>query len=115
VEKTPQIKQLEMTISQLEKGGYPHFMLKEIFEQPRRSRLYARPCQRRGEQISIAGIIDHKDKFLNAKRIIIWLAARRGMRIDRQIRHRRICTYSVEVEYSSEFRYRNPVIDRTMW
>ena len=114
VEKTPQIKQLEMTISQLEKGGYPHFMLKEIFEQPRTLTDCMRGRVNVSENnISIAGIIDHKDKFLNAKRIIIsacgtsWHAGLIGKYVIEEFTR-----IQVEVEYSSEFRYRNPVIDR---
>jgi glucosamine--fructose-6-phosphate aminotransferase (isomerizing) len=114
VEKTPQIKQLEMTISQLEKGGYPHFMLKEIFEQPRTLTDCMRGRVNVAENnISIAGIIDHKDKFLNAKRIIIsacgtsWHAGLIGKYVIEEFTR-----IPVEVEYSSEFRYRNPVIDR---
>jgi glucosamine--fructose-6-phosphate aminotransferase (isomerizing) len=114
VEKTPQIKQLEMTISQLEKSGYPHFMLKEIFEQPRTLTDCMRGRVNVSENnISIAGIIDHKDKFLNAKRIIIsacgtsWHAGLIGKYVIEEFTR-----IPVEVEYSSEFRYRNPVIDR---
>lgn len=113
VEKTPQIKQLEMTISQLEKSGYPHFMLKEIFEQPRTLTDCMRGRVNVAENnISIAGIIDHKDKFLNAKRIIIlacgtsWHAGLIGKYVIEEF-----ARIPVEVEYSSEFRYRNPVID----
>ena len=113
VEKTPHIKKLEMTISQLEKGGYPHFMLKEIFEQPRT----LTDCMRGRvnvleNNISIAGIIDHKDKFLKAHRIIIsacgtsWHAGLIGKYVIEEF-----ARIPVEVEYSSEFRYRNPVID----
>ncbi len=113
VEKTPQIKQLEMTISQLEKSGYPHFMLKEIFEQPRTLTDCMRGRVNVAENnISIAGIIDHKDKFLNAKRIIIlacgtsWHAGLIGKYVIEEF-----ARIPVEVEYSSEFRDRNPVID----
>ncbi len=113
VEKTPKIKKLEMTINQLEKGGYPHFMLKEIFEQPRTLTDCMRGRVNADENnISISGIIDHKDKFLNAKRIIIsacgtsWHAALIGKYVLEEFTR-----IPVEVEYSSEFRYRNPVID----
>ena len=114
IEKTPQIHQLEMTLSQLEKGGYPHFMLKEIFEQPHS----LSDCMRGRvnvdkDNITLAGFIDNKDKFLNAKRIIItacgtsWHAAQIGMYAIEE--YARI---PVEVEYSSEFRYRKPVIHK---
>jgi glucosamine--fructose-6-phosphate aminotransferase (isomerizing) len=112
IEKTPQIKKLEMTISQLEKGGYPHFMLKEIFEQPKTLTDCMRGRVNVDENhISIAGLIDHKDKFLNAERIIIsacgtsWHAGLIGKYVLEEFTR-----IPVEVEYSSEFRYRNPVI-----
>lgn len=112
IEKSAQIHKLEMTISQLEKGGYPHFMLKEIFEQP----LTLSDCMRGrvnvdSDNITLAGFIDNKEKFLHAKRIIItacgtsWHAAQIGMYAIEE--YARI---PVEVEYSSEFRYRKPVI-----
>ena len=113
VEKTPEIKKLEMTLSQLEKGGFPHFMLKEIFEQPKtlsdsmRGRVNVE-----ANNITLSGFIDHKKKFLNAKRIIItacgtsWHAAQIGMYAIEEF-----ARIPVEVEYSSEFRYRKPVIN----
>lgn len=112
VEKTPEIKRLEMTLSQLEKGGYPHFMLKEIFEQPEalensmKGRVHTDP-----KQITLAGFRDNRDKFLNAKRIIItacgtsWHAGLIGMYAIEEF-----ARIPVEVAYSSEFRYRKPVI-----
>jgi len=114
IEKTPQIQQLELTLSQLEKGGYPHFMLKEIFEQPHS----LSDCMRGRvnvdkDNITLAGFIDNKEKFLSAKRIIItacgtsWHAAQIGMYAIEE--YARI---PVEVEYSSEFRYRKPVIHK---
>ncbi|MBF6598826.1 MAG: glutamine--fructose-6-phosphate transaminase (isomerizing) [Fermentimonas sp.] len=112
VEKTPEIKELEMTISQLEKNGYPHFMLKEIFEQPQ---TLANSMKGRvnvdANNITLAGFIDNKERFLNAKRIIItacgtsWHSANIGMYVIEEF-----ARIPVEVEYSSEFRYRNPVI-----
>ncbi len=112
VEKTHAVTQLEMSLSELEKGGYPHFMLKEIFEQPRT----LRDCMRgrvniESNNIALSGIIDHKEKFLNAKRIIIlacgtsWHAGLIGEYLFEEF-----CRIPVEVEYSSEFRYRHPVI-----
>jgi glucosamine--fructose-6-phosphate aminotransferase (isomerizing) len=114
IEKTPQIQQLKLTLSQLEKGGYPHFMLKEIFEQP----LSLSDCMRGRvnvdkDNITLAGFIDNKEKFLNAKRIIItacgtsWHAAQIGMYAIEEF-----ARIPVEVEYSSEFRYRKPVIHK---
>ncbi len=108
------IKQLKMSISELEKGGYPHFMLKEIFEQPKtivdaiRGRINVDMTN-----VVLSGVIDNKDKFLGAKRIIIvacgtsWHAALIGEYIIEEM-----CRIPVEVEYASEFRYRNPVIDK---
>ncbi len=106
------IKKLELSISQLEKGGYPHFMLKEINEQPQTilDCIRGRISPDTGEVI-LSGILDNMDKFLNAKRIIIvacgtsWHAALIGERIIEEF-----CRIPVEVEYASEFRYRNPII-----
>ncbi|MCE5332359.1 MAG: glutamine--fructose-6-phosphate transaminase (isomerizing) [Bacteroidales bacterium] len=114
VEKTPEIIKLEMTLSQLEKGGYPHFMIKEIFEQPKtlsdsmRGRVNVEE-----NNITLSGFIDNKEKFLNAKRIIItacgtsWHAGLIGMYAIEEF-----ARIPVEVEYSSEFRYRKPVINK---
>lgn len=106
------IQTLQMSVSQLEKGGYPHFMLKEIFEQPNsildciRGRVV-----NNGTEIKLSGIIDYPDRFINADRIIIvacgtsWHAGLIGARMFETIA--RIPTH---VEYASEFRYSNPVI-----
>lgn len=114
VQKTPEIKRLELSISQLEKGGYPHFMLKEIFEQPRtladsmRGRVNIRQ-----DNIALSGFIDNKDRFMNAQRIIItacgtsWHAGLIAMYAIEEF-----AQIPVEVEYSSEFRYRKPVIHK---
>ena len=114
VQKTPEIKRLELSLSQLEKGGYPHFMLKEIFEQPRtltdsmRGRVNVRQ-----DNIALSGFIDNKKRFLNAKRIIItacgtsWHAGLIAMYAIEEF-----AQIPVEVEYSSEFRYRKPVIHK---
>jgi glucosamine--fructose-6-phosphate aminotransferase (isomerizing) len=112
VEKSHEIKQLEMNLSQLEKGGYPHFMLKEIFEQSNS----IRECLRgriniEKTSVALSGIIDNKDKFLNAKRIIIvacgtsWHAGLIGEYLIEEF-----ARIPVEVEYASEFRYRNPIL-----
>ncbi len=114
VEKIHEIKQLEMSLSQLEKGGYPHFMLKEIFEQPNT----IRECMRGRinidrNSVAMSGIIDNKDKFVNAKRIIIvacgtsWHAGLIGEYLIEEF-----ARIPVEVEYASEFRYRNPIISK---
>ncbi len=114
VEKTHEIVQLEMSLTQLEKGGYQHFMLKEIFEQPNT----IRECMRgrinvEHNSVVLSGIIDHKDKFLNAKRIIIvacgtsWHAGLIGEYLIEEF-----ARIPVEVEYASEFRYRNPILNK---
>lgn len=109
------IQTLQMSVSQLEKGGYPHFMLKEIFEQPRtlfdciRGRVV-----NNNTQLKISGIMDNADKFRNASRIIIvgcgtsWHAALIGKRLIQDMGR-----IPVEVEYASEFRYSNPVLHPT--
>ena len=106
------IKKLQLSISQLEKGGYPHFMLKEIYEQPRtivdciRGRINPDTCE-----VKLSGVIDHRDRFLAARRIIFvacgtsWHASLIGEHLVESI-----CRIPVEVEYASEFRYRNPII-----
>lgn len=107
------VKKLKLSISQLEKGGYPHFMLKEIFEQP----ITLKDCIRgrvsdHGRRILVSGVQDSADKFLNAKRIIIvacgtsWHASLIGKYLIQDM-----CRIPVEVEYASEFRYSNPVLD----
>lgn len=112
-ETTVDVKKLEFSISQLEKGGYPHFMLKEIFEQP----TTLRDCIRGrvvdgGKNIIVSGVLDSKEKFMNAKRIIIvacgtsWHASLIGKYLIQDM-----CRIPVEVEYASEFRYSNPVLD----
>ena len=104
---------LEMSRSQLEKGGYPHFMLKEIFEQP----TTLQDCIRGrvvngGKKVMLSGVADNKEKFINAKRIVIvacgtsWHAALLGKYLLQDM-----CRIPVEVEYASEFRYSNPVLD----
>jgi len=109
----PYIQQLQMNLEQIEKGGYDHFMLKEIYEQPSvikdtyRGRLHANEGI-----IQMAGIEDNLEKFLNAERIIIvacgtsWHA---GLVAEYIIEE--FTRVPVEVEYASEFRYRNPIIN----
>jgi glucosamine--fructose-6-phosphate aminotransferase (isomerizing) len=111
-EKTPYIHKLELSLNALEKSGFDHFMLKEIFEQPRsirdsfRGRLNARTGN-----VRLGGITEYEQKLINAKRIIIiacgtsWHAALVGEYIIENL-----ARIPVEVEYASEFRYRNPVI-----
>ena len=108
----PYIQQLQMNLEQIEKGGYDHFMMKEIYEQPSvikdtyRGRLLANQGI-----VRLAGIEDNLEKFTNAKRILIiacgtsWHA---GLVAEYIIEE--FARIPVEVEYASEFRYRNPII-----
>ena len=108
----PTVKTVDINLGQLEKGGYPYFMLKEIFEQPdclldcMRGRINID-----ADNVTLSAVIDHKDKLLSASRFIIvacgtsWHAALIGEHLIENI-----CRIPVEVEYASEFRYRNPVI-----
>ncbi len=104
---------LKLSISQLEKGGYPHFMLKEIFEQPNTLRDCIRGrVVEDGNRIMLNGVIDNKEKFTSAKRIVFvacgtsWHAALLGKYLIQDM-----CNIPVEVEYASEFRYSHPVLD----
>ena len=114
VSKTPEIKKLEITLNQLEKGGFAHFMLKEIFEQPQTLRVSMRGRVNIDRNcIALSGFIDNRERFLNAKRIIItacgtsWHAGLIAMYCIEEF-----ARIPVEVEYSSEFRYRKPVIHK---
>lgn len=112
VEKTPYIQELELHLEALEKGGYEHFMLKEIHEQPRsiedcfRGRLNA-------EQgwVALGGIKEYEQKIIKAPRVIMiacgtsWHACLVGEYLFEDL-----ARINVEVEYASEFRYRNPII-----
>ncbi len=111
---TPFVTKLDMELAAIEKGGYDHFMLKEIFEQPStihdclRGRLDAT-----AGTITMKGIEDNMEHFKNANRIIIvacgtsWHAALLAEYIIEEL-----CRTPVEVEYASEFRYRNPIINK---
>ncbi len=113
VEKTPYVQELELHLEALEKGGYDHFMLKEIHEQPRsiedcfRGRLNATDGW-----VSLGGIKDYEQKMINASRIIMvacgtsWHACLVGEYLFEDL-----ARINVEVEYASEFRYRNPIIN----
>ena len=112
VKQTPQLVTLQMNLDQLEKGGFPHFMLKEIWEQPNALRTCIRGRLNVTEKdVLLSGIIDHKEKFLKCRRIIIcacgtsWHSALIGKYFIEEA-----AQIPVEVEYASEFRYRNPVI-----
>ena len=106
------ITELKMSIEELEKGGYPHFMLKEIFEQPKTlTDCISGRITADGKQIVLSGVIEHKEKFINANRFIIvacgtsWHAALIGKHLIEDF-----CRIPVEVAYASEFRYCNPVV-----
>lgn len=106
------IQTLKLSVSQLEKGGYPHFMLKEINEQPRTIRDCVRGrIGNSGSKVTLSGVLENSDKFVNAKRVIIvacgtsWHAGLIGKRIIEG--YARI---PVEVAYASEFRYSNPIV-----
>lgn len=108
----PEIQELKLSLEQIEKGGYEHFMLKEIFEQPKsiHDTMRGRLILNEGV-IKMAGIWDHIEKFKNANRIIIiacgtsWHAGLIGEYLIEEY-----ARVPVEVEYASEFRYRNPII-----
>lgn len=109
---TPEIQELKLNLEQIEKGGYEHFMLKEIFEQPKsiHDTMRGRLLVNEGI-IKMAGIWDHLERFKNANRIIIiacgtsWHAGLIGEYLIEEF-----ARIPVEVEYASEFRYRNPII-----
>src|ERR1035437_3392141 len=110
--KTPYVQELEMKLELLEKGGYDHFMLKEIYEQPRSiwDSMRGRVDSKKGI-LMLGGIMEYESKIANAKRILIiacgtsWHA---GLVAEYLIEE--FARIPVEVEYASEFRYRNPVI-----
>ncbi|MDR0185641.1 glutamine--fructose-6-phosphate transaminase (isomerizing) [Prevotella brunnea] len=107
-----EVKKVDVNLGQIEKGGYPHFMLKEIFEQPD----CLRNCMRgrinvEHDNVTLSALIDYRSNLVNAKRIIIvacgtsWHAGLIGKQIIETF-----CRVPVDVEYASEFRYRNPVV-----
>lgn len=110
--KTPYIQELEMNLEQIEKGGYDHFMIKEIYEQPRSIRdSFRGRISVSDNSIHMAGVTEYMDKLVNLKRIIIvgcgtsWIAGIVGEYLFEEI-----ARIPVEVEYASEFRYRNPIV-----
>ena len=112
-ELSPEVRTVDINLGQIEKGGYDHFMLKEIFEQPEcltncmRGRINVEH-----DHVTLSALIDYRSKLLNAKRIIIvacgtsWHAGLIGKQLIETF-----CRIPVEVEYASEFRYRNPVVN----
>ncbi len=112
ITKTPYIDELELSLEAIEKEGFEHFMLKEIFEQSKciLDTMRGRINTKTGE-ITLGGILDYEKKILNADRIIIvacgtsWHAGLIGEYLFEDL-----ARIPVEVEYASEFRYRNPII-----
>ena len=108
------VKTVDIDLGQIEKGGFEHFMLKEIFEQPEcltncmRGRINVD-----GDHVTLSALIDYRRQLLHAKRIVIvacgtsWHAGLIGKQIIESL-----CRIPVEVEYASEFRYRNPVVTK---
>jgi len=106
------VKTVDIDLGQIEKGGYPHFMLKEIFEQPE----CLTNCMRgrvnvEADHVTLSALIDYRRQLLSVKRVVIvacgtsWHAGLIGKQIIESL-----CRIPVEVEYASEFRYRNPVV-----
>ncbi len=112
VKVDPYVQQLQMDLESIEKGGYEHFMLKEIFEQPKsiKDTLRGRLLADQGV-VKMGGVFEYIDKFINAERILIigcgtsWHAG-----LVAEYLFEDLARVPVEVEYASEFRYRNPVI-----
>ncbi len=108
------VKNVDIDLGQIEKGGYPHFMLKEIFEQPEcltncmRGRINVE-----ANHVTLSALIDYRRQLLSAKRVLIvacgtsWHAGLIGKQLIESF-----CRIPVEVEYASEFRYRNPVVTK---
>lgn len=111
-DKTPYIHKLELNLTALEKGGYDHFMLKEIYEQPRSIRdcMRGRLNVEKGI-VSLGGILDYEEKIRNADRIImIACGTSYHAGLVGEYLFEELARVPVEVEYASEFRYRNPII-----
>ena len=113
-EQELKVKKVDIDLGQIEKGGYEHFMLKEIFEQPEcmmncmRGRINVE-----GNHVTLSAMIDYRQQLLGAKRIVIvacgtsWHAGLIGKQLFESL-----CRIPCEVEYASEFRYRNPVVTK---
>ena len=113
-EQELKVKKVDIDLGQIEKGGYPHFMLKEIFEQPE----CLTNCMRgrvnlEADHVTLSALIDYRRQMLEAKRVVIvacgtsWHAGLIGKQMIETF-----CRIPVEVEYASEFRYRNPVVGK---
>ena len=113
------IKKVDLDISQLTKGGFPHFMLKEIYDQPEcirnciRGRLFVDKDHPENNKINLSALTNFKSQLIRARHVIIvacgtsWHAGLIGKQLIEKM-----CRIRVEVEYASEFRYREPVIDK---
>lgn len=108
----PAVKKIDINLGQIEKGGYPHFMLKEIFEQPDSLSICMRGrINADANHVALSAVMDYRMQLLAAKRIIIvacgtsWHAGLIGKQLIESF-----CRIPVDVEYASEFRYRNPVV-----
>ncbi|HRN27513.1 MAG: glutamine--fructose-6-phosphate transaminase (isomerizing) [Ignavibacteriaceae bacterium] len=109
-----EVHEITMTLEEIDRGGYPHFMLKEIMEQPEslRNSIRGRILESEGDA-RLGGLVDVVEKLANTKRIIItacgtsWHAALVGEYMFEQF-----CRIPTEIEYASEFRYRNPIIEK---
>ena len=108
----PEVKQIQLSLEDIEKGGFEHFMLKEIFEQPKSLSLCMNGrLQREQKEIILSGIQNYGERFAKARRILIsacgtsWHAGLIGKYL-----FETLCRIPVDVEVASEFRYRNPVI-----
>ena len=113
-EQDLQVKTVDIDLGQIEKGGYPHFMLKEIFEQPDcLSNCMRGRINIEGDHVTLSALIDYRRQLLSAKRVVIvacgtsWHAGLIGKQLIESF-----CRIPVEVEYASEFRYRNPVVSK---
>ena len=113
-EQELQVKTVDIDLGQIEKGGYEHFMLKEIFEQPEcLSNCMRGRINVEGTHVTLSALIDYRQQLLGAKRIVIvacgtsWHAGLIGKQLFESL-----CRIPCEVEYASEFRYRNPVVTK---
>jgi len=109
------VTEVELDLAQIEKGGYPHFMLKEIFEQPDcLMDCMSGRVNVEANNVVLSAVIDHRQRLMDARRFIIvacgtsWHAGLIGKQLIEDL-----CQVPCEVEYASEFRYRNPVINST--
>ena len=113
-EQELKVKTVDIDLGQIEKGGYPHFMLKEIFEQPEcLTNCMKGRININANNVTLSALIDYRSQLLSARRIVIvacgtsWHAGLIGKQLFESL-----CRIPCEVEYASEFRYRNPVVSK---